>query len=456
MATTQQALCPLCQRPLPQAGALCRYCGGHSPGSFHVRPLFLALVLLIAIAFCALTVFATRFYQSKQRQLGQMWFGRGQASLAAGYAPAAIQDFRNALYYSHDDPAYRLRLAEALAAGNHIAEAQSYLLTLWQDEPGNSTVNLQLARLAAREGKTQTALRYYHGAIYGFWTEGDAAARRQETRLELIHYLLGLRDATRADSELIALTPELPSKVGAHTEAGWLFMEAGDPDRALQEFQQALRLNPKVTSALRGAGEAAFQLAQYRSAYRYLDQALRTGPQDPQAAELLATARLILEWNPYAKGASLRVKALRIVQAFRQARRRLEECAAAKDIDLTEGAESALPPADAATPNRPTASGTSASSLVARILEKIRPQGSAISPEPQPGRVSPVQMRQLYRQVTQVRRSVQPGKLEHDPQLADSVMGLVSQIEMVTAQQCGAPKGADLALLLLANQAEDR
>ena len=413
-------------------------------------------MLLIAIAFCALTVFATRFYQSKQRQLGRMWFRRGQASLATGDAPAAIQDFRNALYYSHDDPAYPLRLAEALAAGNHIAEAQSYLLTLWQDEPGNSTINLQLARLAAREGKTQTALRYYHDAIYGFWSEGDATVRRQETRLELIHYLLGLRDATRADSELIALTSELPPKVGAHTEVGWLFMEAGDPDRALQEFEQALRLSPKVTSALRGAGEAAFQLAQYRNAYLYLDQTLRTGPHDPQAAELLATTRLILEWNPYIKGASLRVKALRIVQAFRQASRRLEHCAAAKDINLAEGPESALAPADAATPNRPTASRNSASGLAARILEKIRRQGGAVSPDQPPGGVSPVQMRQLYQQVKQVRRSVQAGKLEHDPQLADSVMGLVNQIEVVTAQLCGAPKGADLALLLLASQAEER
>jgi tetratricopeptide (TPR) repeat protein len=414
-------------------------------------------MLVIAIAFCALTVFATRFYQSKQRQLGQMWFGRGQASLAAGDARAAIQDFRNALYYSHDDPAYRLRLAEALAAANHLPEAQSYLLTLWQDEPSNSTVNLQLARLAAREGETQAALRYYHGAIYGLWPQGGASAPRQETRLELIHYLLGLRDATRADAELIALTPELPPKVGAHTEVGWLFLAAGDPDRALQEFEHALHLNPKVTSALRGAGEAAFQLAQYRNAYRYLEQALRIGPHDPQAAGLLATTRLILEWNPYAKGISLRVRALRIVQALGQARRRLEECAAAKDIDLNGGPGPALPaPAHAATPNSANASKNPASSLVARILGKIRPEGSAVSSEQAPILVSPVKMRQLYQQVERVRPGVRLGKVERDPQLADFIMGLVTQIEMVTAQQCGAPKGADLALLLLASQAEER
>ncbi|HLX74606.1 MAG TPA: tetratricopeptide repeat protein, partial [Terriglobales bacterium] len=154
-----------------------------------MRPLFLALVVFAAVVFCAATIFANRFYQSTQLRLGQMWFGRGESALAAGQPEPAIQDFRNALYYSHDDPGYRLRLAEALLAANRRSEAQSYLLTLWQDEPSNSTINLQLARLSAKQGRTRAALRYYHGAIYGLWPDGAAAARRQQTRLELIHYL---------------------------------------------------------------------------------------------------------------------------------------------------------------------------------------------------------------------------------------------------------------------------
>ncbi|HEU5335647.1 MAG TPA: tetratricopeptide repeat protein, partial [Terriglobales bacterium] len=202
------------------------------------------LVLLIAAIFCSVTIFAARFYQAKQLRLGRMYFGRGQAALAAGQPHAAIQDFRNALYYSHDDPNYRLRLAEALAAANRIPEAQSYLLTLWQDAPSNSTVNLQLARLALKQGNTQAALRYYHGAIYGLWPDGEAAARRLQTRLELIHYLLRLHDSTQADAELIALTSELPRSAAAHSQVGGLFLQTGDRERALEEFQQALRLDP--------------------------------------------------------------------------------------------------------------------------------------------------------------------------------------------------------------------
>jgi tetratricopeptide (TPR) repeat protein len=457
LETAQEALCPICKRPLPQAGGLCRYCGEQPPGGFHVRPFFLVLVLVISALFCALTVLATRAYRSKQQQLGQMWFGRGQAALAAGESQAAVRAFRNALYYSHDDPAYRLRLAEALVTANHIPEARSYLVTLWQDEPSNSTVNLQLARLAAKQGETQAALRYYHGAIYGLWPEGDAAARRRQTRLELIHYLLGLHQTTQADAELLALTPELPRKASAHTEIGQLFLQASDPDRALQEFEQALRLNPRSPAAMRGAGEAAFQLAQYQNATRYLEQALKSGPRDAQAADLLATSRLVLEWNPYARGISSRQRALRMVQAFRRARRRLEHCAAARGIDLAATpAPASQPSARAVAPNATSAAHQPAPNLMARILGKIRPGETAAAPEQPPIIVNLAEMQQLYQQVTQVQPSVRAHRLERDPQFADFVMGLATQIETVTAEQCGAPKGADLALLLLAHQAEER
>ncbi len=419
-----------------------------------MRPLFLAVVLVISIGFGAVTVFATRFYRAKQLQLGGMWFGQGQTALAAGASRAAVQDFRNALYYSHDDPAYRLRLAEALVAANHIPEAQSYLLALWQDEPSNSTVNLQLARLAAKQGDTQTALRYYHGAIYGLWPDSDVQARRRQTRLELIHYLLGLGDATQAGAELIGLTSELPRTAPAHNEAGQLFLQIGDADHASQEFEAALRLDPRAPATLLGAGEAAFQLAQYDNARRYLEQALKSGLRDPQAAELLATCRLILEWDPNSQGVSSWHRARRIVQAFHQARRRLDDCADAKGIALD--AAPASQPSAPGPSSGPSAPHKPAPNLMAQILGKITPGETRAAPDQPPIMVDPAEMLSLYQQATQVQPRVRAYKLERDPQLAAAVMDLVGHIEAVTAQQCGAPRGADLALLLLAHRTEER
>lgn len=424
-----------------------------------MRPLFMALVLILAGAFCTATVFANRFYQSKQQHLGEMWFARGQAALAAGQAGPAIQDFRNALYYSHDDPVYRLRLAEALLAADDTREAQSYLLTLWQDEPSNSTINLQLARLSAKQGQTQAALRYYHGAIYGLWPDGEAAARRQRTRLELVRYLLDLQDTTQADSELIALTPELPRSPAAHSDVGRLFLQTNDDERALQAFQEALRLNREDVPALQGAGEAAFQLARFPEASQYLERAVRGGRHEARAEELLATSRLVLEWNPYAKGLSAKQRAVRMVQAFRQASRRLGQCAAERGLAPASGPTPELPPAAAAAANPANAAApqNAASGLVARILGRIKPRADAQSPaNPPASNVTAAAMQPLQQQITQVRRSVRTYNLERDPQLADLVMGLVAQVETITAQQCSPPQGPDLALLLLAHQAEEQ
>jgi tetratricopeptide (TPR) repeat protein len=430
---------------------VCRYCGEQGSGGFHVRPLFLVLVLVAAAAFGAATIFAARLYQAKQQQLGQMYFGRGQAALAAGQPEAAIQDFRNALYYSHDDPQYRLRLAQALAAANRTPEAQSYLLSLWQDEPSNSTVNLQLARLAAKQGESQAALRYYHGAIYGFWPDGQATERRGETRLELIHYLLTLHDLTQADAELIALTPELPRRAAAHAEVGRLFLQTGDASRALEEFQRAVRLDPRDASALWGAGQAAFQLRQYRPAQRYLDRAVRLQPRLPEAQALLATARLILALNPNQRGLSSRQRAQRIIQNFQYAQRRVNECLSrtAEQPAAAAASGAAQPAASKPAP----APKNAASGLMAKLLGKVERPPAATTPAPSPANGADLQ--QLAQQAAQLQRGVRTYRVERDPQLADSVMNLVARIELATAQQCGAPQGADYALLLLARQAEE-
>lgn len=461
METTQQALCPNCERPLPWAGSICPFCGEQSPGGFHIQPLLVVLVLLIAAIFCTATIFAVRFYQAKQLQFGQMYFGRGQAALTAGQPHAAIQDFRDALYYSHDDPNYRLRLAEALVAADRISEAQSYLLTLWQDEPSNSTVNLQLARLAVKQGNTQSALRYYHGAIYGLWPDGEAAPRRLQTRLELIHYLLGLHDTTQADGELVALTSELPRSAAAHAQIGRLFLQTGDQERALQEFQQALRLDPHEPSATLGAGQAAFELSQYRSAERYLDRALRLSPRSPQVQQLLTTTRLILSLDPYQRGLNSRQRARRIAQSFNYAQQRLRQCAAAQGISLQSG----LVPATQGTPRSPLPNPASSAApapqsgpgLMAKILGRVEGSPAANPPPPPaPATQDAVQMQQLAQEMSQKKRDVRRYRLERDPQLADSVLQLVSQAEDVTSRQCGSPSGADLALLLLSRQGEQR
>ena len=56
----------------------------------------------------------------------------------------------------------------------HRDEAQAYLLDLWERTPGNSRVNLELARLAVGMGDDSDAERYYNGRSTASGTEAPA------------------------------------------------------------------------------------------------------------------------------------------------------------------------------------------------------------------------------------------------------------------------------------------
>ncbi len=87
----------------------------------------------------------------------------------AGNPEAALGDFRAALSYSHDNSQYQLSLARALRDTGRTAEAETYLISLWERTPQEGPVNLALGRLFAREQQFDKAIQYYHNAIYGFW-----------------------------------------------------------------------------------------------------------------------------------------------------------------------------------------------------------------------------------------------------------------------------------------------
>jgi tetratricopeptide (TPR) repeat protein len=131
------------------------------------------------------------------------------------------------------------------------------------------------------------AVRFYHNALYAPWGTDQAAARRL-LRAELIRFLLDNRQRRAAQSELLALSADLPEEAAPHTETGELFARAGDDRHALDQFQRALRIAPDDASALAGAGQAAFALGDYVQARKYLAFA-------PGNAQGVAATREIVE-----------------------------------------------------------------------------------------------------------------------------------------------------------------
>ena len=281
--------------------------------------------VVIAILFFISTV-AVHAYNGKISQLSQEWARKGDQDLAGGNAARAIQEYRDALAYDAKNSTYQLHLAQALSRVGEIDEARAYLLHLWTETPGDGVVNLELARLSARTGAPDDAVRYFHNAIYGVW-ETDPEQRRRETRLDLIRLLLQQDRKNQADAELISLLALLPRRADAYAQAGDLFLQAGDPAHALEEFRRALRMSPEYEDALLGAGETAFELGQLGVAQEYLSKANTERPGNADVQSMLATIKQVHQMDPFGFRLSQRERAARVRTDFQTAMQRLQTCA---------------------------------------------------------------------------------------------------------------------------------
>jgi tetratricopeptide (TPR) repeat protein len=363
------------------------------------EPVVLALLCALAVVFFLAVTGLSRIYQAQQDSLGNRWFMRGAADLKQRHFDAAVTEFRSALLYSRDNYDYQLNLAEALIGLKRGAEAYAYFINLWDREPENGLVNLELARIAAQKGETEQALRYYHNAIYATWP-GDQQVQRRDTRVELIQYLLNINAKAQAQAELIALAANLEDDSLQQVRVGDLFVQTQDYEHALGEYRLSLRAQPHDAPALAGAGFAAFQLGRYSEAERYLQAAASANPNDTQSAARLKTAALVMQMDPFQRQISVAQRDRIVLEAFAAAGQRLESCSA----------------------------GGAA-------------KGPATMPVAQPG---------LSDEWAKMKPQITQSGLRRDPDLVNTAMELVFSIERQTSNACGAASETDAALLLIA------
>lgn len=363
--------------------------------------IFAALIAVAAVAFAA-TYAVSASYRRREDSLARHWLQLGEADLAAGNPKSAVADFRTALLYSGDNPQYRLRLAQALAADDDIPQAIAYFLNLWEEQPGSGLYNLELAHLYARSHNPRKADQFYNNAIYGAWPE-DPGARRREARVEYIKFLMQQNQPAQAQAEAMALdSTTAPGDVDGHLIAANLLLTSGDPEHALQRYLALVKEAPAQASL--GAGRAAFQLGRFQTAAEHLRVAIEHNPNNDLAKNMLAQAQAVLAIDPWERHMSAAERAKRVSTAFVQAGARLQQCAAAKQQQLV-----VTPP------------------------------------------MTDLQL--LYDEWN--KNSSQLGKLAGDPDLRDSIMDLAFRIENATSTDCGQPtSGPDWAILMLSRYGE--
>lgn len=361
------------------------------------RPVMLAVISVLVILFFLFVALLSRVYYAQRQALGNRWYTRGVADLKASNFEAAVTDFRAALLYSRDNYYYQLNLAEALIGLRRTGQASAYLLNLWEREPDNGVVNLELARIASEQNRVQDAVRYYHDAIYAVWP-ADQESKRRDARLELVELLLRNHEPAQAQAELIALAENVGENAAEQLRLGNLFLRAADYEHALASYGVVLKTQRHNDTALAGSGYAAFQLGRYPLAEHYLQAAVALNPKDAQSSELLKTAQMVLHMDPFRPGISSADRDQIVIKAFDTAGNRLKACP--------------LP--------KPNTAG---------------PAGSLLSPG---------------EEWTNLKRQISPTELRRHPDIADQAMDLVFRIERQTSIVCGTPTGPDEALSLVA------
>lgn len=363
------------------------------------QPATLALLSLLGVMSFLAVAGLSRAYHAQQKSLGERWFARGSADLKAQRFERAAGEFRTALLYSRDSYSYQLNLAEALIGLKRTSEAYAYLSNLWEREPENGLVNLELARIAAQKGQTDQALRYYHNAIYAIWP-GDQEVERRGVRLELVEFLLNNNAKAQAQSELIALAANLDGDPAQHARAADLFLRAQDYEHALAEYRLSLKSEHHNPAALAGAGWAAFELGRYAQAQRYLQAAALADPGDAQSVARLKVTEQVLKMDPFRRRISAAERAQIVIASFAAGGERLKEC---PTVGKSRGTV-------------PQAGGQQ---TLSENWEKMNP------------------------------RITERG-LRKDPDLVEAAMEMVFNIERQANLVCGPPRGTNLALLLIA------
>ena len=416
----------------------------------------LSLVILsaITVVLAVLTNFLYQSYASHQVELAHRWLQRGEQALRENKPQVAIDALGSVLAYAPSDRQTEIKLAEALASAGRTQEATVYFNALLESQQGSGLINLQLARLAARQGNESQAIDDYQRAIYGNW-EGDGYVRRREVRFELINYLIERRRLDQARNELLVASGNAPEDdISVQLEIAAKMEQAQDPRDALHIYRTILRRHPSLREAQQGAGRNAFQMGRYLEAKRYLGRALE-GPgleQEPateveQSHEQLNVASRLLLLYPSSR-LSLAERSARILGDRKLAMARLAQCTRKK---------SQTPVIVAAAPSAPAKKGLAIPNPLQSLESHFTRRPGA--PAPAPASAPPVDPLQALSE----RWQNLPGKLtlsdlENGPDLAQSQIQLIYDTETVTQQVCGAPGGDDALLWKIAqapNQVEE-
>lgn len=362
---------------------------------------FLTLTL-VALALGGVTTLLFRSFEAHREALAVRWAERGQQALVQGKSADAVRALRTSLEFRPDERENQLALARALAANGHVDEAENYFLNLWQAQPGDGNINLELARLKRQQKKPLDAIQYYRAAVFGTWA-GDAPARRRDIRLELSTYLIERGQSKAALAELLIAAGNNPD-AKSQIRIGDALAAAGDPKDAATAYRNAADDKDQESTAHAKLGELCYAFGDYPCAAEGLNHALRKKT-----------------WTDEQK---------QRMEAMQQNAERLQALAMSHDLPSQLRADHLLQGARIA---------------AARVMSCMAKSDTA----------NPA-LNSLQQQWETLNTAQNRAALRHDDDLQDQYRSLVFASEKAAVSACGAATGDDALLLYLADHPEQR
>lgn len=367
---------------------------------------FLILLAVTTVLF-AVTLFLFKSFSAHRTEIAHQAGEDGRIALSQGRPHDAIGELRTALAYAPNERNYELLLAQALGQDGRLEEAINYFLNLWESQPGDGFINLQLARLERQRDERQAAINYYRASVFGSWT-GDGVIRRRDVRLELANYLIDQKMFALAQTELLIAASNASSIPALSVALGDALLRANDQTDAMKQYQKAIFEDSRNAVAYEKAGRLAYAMGDYTHAREWLEKSLRESagavsnaaePEDDAAAMLKNSERLLI-LDP----------ALAPTRADRVNRILVERSIAKKRFDACLKQAVPVPTSMETLSSRWTASSVNSTLAV----------------------------------------------LMRDDSNQDLVRSLIDGTETTTAKLCGAPQGDDALLLLLAQHGRNK
>jgi eukaryotic-like serine/threonine-protein kinase len=221
-----------------------------------------------------------------QPRLAVLSYKRGQIQRTRGDLPAALGDFTRAVELLEGARLSATEtevLADAHAARGKILYSQKHYAEALQAFDAARTIRPDWPQLQRWRGGVLQEQGRYAEALQAY----DDYLLRERQPAGVVYEARGLirlksQDYAGAVADFDRALEVAPGTASVHGYRGWTYLVSGSPGLALQDFEEAVRLDERNGDAHVGRGYALVQLGRLKDGVAAVQQGLRLGPESPR------------------------------------------------------------------------------------------------------------------------------------------------------------------------------